>query len=269
VNLDTARQREKAYHERARAGDTPLPRVEVAETEHLFISPTWESGFDRYNDQRVDFHRRIAADGGVAGKVVLDYGCGDGYWALYFALRGARRVVGFDLAESGIRRGMQRAVAQDQAARVQLVCADATRLPFAGAGFDLVIGHGVIHHVFKYPGVFSEIHRVLRPGGRAYFLENLADNPLFRLWWWWKGEVEEGDVPLFAAALRRETRQFRRVEIVGSDVVHALATFVFRRPLSGWRRAVLRATHRADRALFRIFPAARRWGACSILVLEK
>jgi ubiquinone/menaquinone biosynthesis C-methylase UbiE len=164
---------------------------------------------------------------------------------------------------------MQRAVAQDASPVLQLVCADATRLPFAGASFDLVIGHGVIHHVFKYPGVFAEIHRVLRPGGRAYFLENLADNPLFRLWWWWKGEVEEGDVPLFASALRRETRQFRRVEIVGSDFVHALATFLFRQPLSGWRRAALRATHTADRALFRIVPAARRWGACSILVLEK
>lgn len=269
MDLETARRQEKAFHERLRGGEQPLPPVGIEEAQRLFIAPTWESGFDRYNDQRVDFHRRIAADGGVAGRVVLDYGCGDGFWALYLALLGARRVVGFDFAEAGVRRGMRRVVAQGAADAVQLVCADATRLPFGTESFDLVIGNGVIHHVFKYPGIFPEIHRVLRPGGRAYFLENLADNPLFRLWWWWKGDVEEGDVPLFASALRRETRQFRRVEIVGSDVIHALTTFVFRRPLSRWRRAALRATHAADRTLFRLLPAARRWGACSILVLEK
>ena len=111
--MDLERARDSGSGLSTSAGATApgqLPPVGVEETRRLFISPTWESGFDRYNDQRVDFHRRIAADGGVEGQVVLDYGCGDGYWALYLALVGARRVVGFDLAESGIRRGMRRVV---------------------------------------------------------------------------------------------------------------------------------------------------------------
>ena len=269
MDLETAKRREKAYHERVRTSDQPLPPVVPAEVERDWLAPTWTTGIDRYNDSRRELHRVLAAAGGVAGQCVLDYGCGNGIWATYFALGGAARVVGFDLAEVGVRRGMQRAVAQGLENRLQLLCADATHLPFDTASFDRVIGHGVIHHVIKYPGIFDEIHRVLRPGGKALFYENLADNPLFRLWWWWKGEVEEGDVPIFAAEIRRQAAAFCRIEVIGVDFFHAVTRFVFRRPPSRWRRAVLQATYRTDQALFRLLPAARRWGAFSILVLEK
>jgi SAM-dependent methyltransferase len=269
MSLENARQREKAYHERVRTSDVPLPPVVPAEVERDWLGPTWTTGIDRYNDSRRELHRVLQARGGVAGRRVLDYGCGNGLWATYFALRGAAQVVGFDLAEVGVRRGMQRARTQGLDSRLQFLCADASNLPLQTSSFDLVIGHGVIHHVIKYPRVFEEIHRVLRPGGKAFFYENLADNPLFRLWWWWKGEVEEGDVPIFAKDIRRLTAAFTKVEVHGLDFFHSSARFVFRYPVPQWRRALLRSTYQADQALFRLLPAARRWGAFSILVLEK
>jgi SAM-dependent methyltransferase len=269
VDLETVKQREKAHHERERTSDVPLPPVDLASVERDWLAPTWTTGKDRYNDVRNAFHRRIEAAGGVAGKRVLDYACGNGLWAMVFGLRGARHVVGFDLAEVGVKRAMRRAQVQGVADRVQFLCGDAMHLPFADGSFDLVIGHGVIHHVIKYPGIFPELHRVLKVGGRALFHENLADNPLARLWWWWKGEVPEGDVPLFDREIRRQTTMFRHVEIQGLELVHSTAHFVFRHPTSAWRRRWLRATHSADEAIFRLLPAARRWGSFSILVLER
>jgi len=269
ADLDTIKQREKAYHERVRSGDRAFPRLDANTHQRDWLAPTWTTGIDRYNDARREFHDFVATRGGWTGKRVLDYGCGNGTWALYLRLTGAAHVIGVDLAENGVRRGMQRVRAQGEADAVQLVCGDATRLPLADASVAMVVGHGVLHHIIKYPGIFPELHRVLRPGGRGFFLENLADNPLFRLWWWWKGEVEEGDVPIFRREVQHLARDFARVGITGTDFFHSAATFVFRPQPAAWRRTVLRATHAADRALFRVLPLARRWGSFSFIELEK
>ena len=44
---------------------------------------------------------------------------------------------------------------------------DAEALPFADSSFDLVYSHGVLHHTPNLPAAVAEVHRVLRPGGRA------------------------------------------------------------------------------------------------------
>lgn len=50
--------------------------------------------------------------------------------------------------------------------RVQIAAADATRLPFADASFDLVLSFVMLHHVTDWPAAVAEVRRVLRPGGR-------------------------------------------------------------------------------------------------------
>lgn len=52
---------------------------------------------------------------------------------------------------------------------VKTVRADAESLPFADHSFDLVIGHAVLHHLPDLGRAFSELHRVLAPGGRIAF----------------------------------------------------------------------------------------------------
>ena len=47
--------------------------------------------------------------------------------------------------------------------------ADAERLPFADASFDLVLGHAVLHHIPDLPRAFAEFERVLAPGGTLLF----------------------------------------------------------------------------------------------------
>src|SRR6185312_8029573 len=45
--------------------------------------------------------------------------------------------------------------------------ADAERLDFPDNSFDIVYSHGVLHHTPDTAGAIREVHRVLRPGGRA------------------------------------------------------------------------------------------------------
>ena len=75
--------------------------------------------------------------------------------------RGAR-VVGFDLSAGMLRAGGGRPV--------PLVQADATRLPFADAAFDLACSaYGAVPFVDDPARVMREVARVLRPGGRWVF----------------------------------------------------------------------------------------------------
>jgi ubiquinone/menaquinone biosynthesis C-methylase UbiE len=45
--------------------------------------------------------------------------------------------------------------------------ADAEQLDFADNTFDIVYSHGVLHHTPDTAGAIREVHRVLKPGGRA------------------------------------------------------------------------------------------------------
>jgi SAM-dependent methyltransferase len=56
---------------------------------------------------------------------------------------------------------------------------DATQLPLADACLDHVFTFGGIHHVADRRGLFREVARVLRPGGRFFWREPVSD---FLLW---------------------------------------------------------------------------------------
>jgi SAM-dependent methyltransferase len=63
--------------------------------------------------------------------------------------------------------------------RFDLVQGDATRLPLADASLDSVLMVGGIHHVPDRAGLFGEVARILRPGGRFLWREPVSD---FWLW---------------------------------------------------------------------------------------
>jgi ubiquinone/menaquinone biosynthesis C-methylase UbiE len=57
---------------------------------------------------------------------------------------------------------------------------DATTLPLADAAFDSVFMLGGIHHVSDRRRLFSEVARILKPGGRFYFREPVSDFIVWR-----------------------------------------------------------------------------------------
>jgi len=115
-----------------------------------------------------------------AGLTVLDYGCGRGADAIELVRRGAAHVTGFDVSEAEIEHARAAAEAAGVADRTAFVVADAHATGFPDAAFDLVRGNSVLHHLDLRPALV-ELKRILRPDGRAVFVEPLAHNPLLRL----------------------------------------------------------------------------------------
>jgi hypothetical protein len=109
----------------------------------------------------------------------------------------------------------------------------------------------------------------MKPGAKAYFLEGLADFPLFRLWWKIKGEVPEGDVPIFAREIREKARMFRDVEIQGDTFLYSMKTFFRKKPRTRAARWFLRTVKQGDQVLFRLVPTLRKWGSFSYITLTK
>lgn len=99
--------------------------------------------------------------GPVAGKSVLDIGCGDGEFALALAARGAH-VTGIDASESMIRA----ARARPGSAGAVFEVAAAEAIPFPQASFDLAVAITILCFVADAAPVFREAARVLKPGGR-------------------------------------------------------------------------------------------------------
>jgi ubiquinone/menaquinone biosynthesis C-methylase UbiE len=98
----------------------------------------------------------------------LEIGAGTGYFSLNLLRAG---LIG-EATCSDISAGMLETLA-DNARELDLQVrtqpADAERLPFADASFDLVLGHAVLHHIPDLPRAFAEFERVLAPGGTVVF----------------------------------------------------------------------------------------------------
>jgi SAM-dependent methyltransferase len=114
------------------------------------------------------------------GKDVLLYGCGPGHEAERFVAGGARSIVGIDISDVEIERARQAAAQRGYADRVEFFTGDAHATPFTDDAFDLIVGTAILHHL-DLDRALHEIRRILRPGGRAVFLEPLAHNPLLRI----------------------------------------------------------------------------------------
>lgn len=108
---------------------------------------------------------------------VLDLGCGIGFWLEYFGKKGFSNLTGADLSSVSLDLAGQRCALNGL--QVNLVEANAEDLHFASDTFDHVNCSGVIHHSPNPAASISEIHRVLRPGGRAVvavYYRNIALN---------------------------------------------------------------------------------------------
>jgi SAM-dependent methyltransferase len=106
----------------------------------------------------------------LAGKRVLEMGCGSAPCSRWLAARGARPV-GLDLSAAMLRHAA--AAGSRSGIDVPLVQAGAERLPFGDDSFDLACSaFGAIPFVAEPGRVMREVARVLRPGGRFVFAVN-------------------------------------------------------------------------------------------------
>jgi SAM-dependent methyltransferase len=162
------------------------------EPERDFIFPTgraWAEDLDYPSELANVPDAAVESFAGVAnpfslgrlrpGERVLDLGSGAGTDSLV-----ASQMVGENGSVTGIDMtremlGKARAAAEQMEARnVEFVEGEVERLPFPDASFDVVISNGVIDLVPDKDAVFSEIHRVLVPGGRIQVADVTIQNPV-------------------------------------------------------------------------------------------
>jgi SAM-dependent methyltransferase len=107
--------------------------------------------------------------GDVAGKDVLELGCGTAYFSAWLAKRGARPV-GLDITPAQLETA--RRLQRETGLEFPLVEADAAEVPLPDESFDLVLSeYGASIWVDPYRWI-PEAARLLRPGGELVFLCN-------------------------------------------------------------------------------------------------
>ena len=114
----------------------------------------------------------LATLGPVAGLRIIDVGCGDGQLTRALAKLGAQ-VTGYDPFIAGTE------LTRDGAGSYRLAKAAADAIPEPDHGADLVVFVFSLHHVpgAELEGALAEARRLLRPTGRLYVAEPLAEGP--------------------------------------------------------------------------------------------
>lgn len=139
----------------------------------------WDT-FDKPIDAK-NLERKIQKQGGIilrhvdmAGKAVLDIGCGEGFIDRYLERLTVCDITGLEYVKN---RCIQFSKVLKDAKVVQ---ADARALPFQDSSFDVVMAIELLHHLER-ADVFAttrEMTRVCRPGGNIVLIEPNRLNPL-------------------------------------------------------------------------------------------
>ncbi len=114
----------------------------------------------------------------VAGRHVLDLGCGTGDLTLRLLQRGAR-VTAIDISPAAVDVARQRQARFLPEAQAAFVVGSAELMEFEDETFDLVVGKLVLHHL-DLAVAAPEISRVLKPSGVGAFAETSGLNPVLR-----------------------------------------------------------------------------------------
>ncbi|HUU44209.1 MAG TPA: class I SAM-dependent methyltransferase [Acidobacteriota bacterium] len=126
----------------------------------------WFSAFAQPLTERA--FRHLAGMTGSA--LALDLGCGRGERTASFGEADRIRWVGIDIDAVSLR------FARAHATGRTFVRGDIERLPFRESSFDAIFSFSVLQYV-DWQSVIAACRRLLKPGGRAVFIENLSANP--------------------------------------------------------------------------------------------
>jgi len=195
----------------------------------------------------------------------LEVGCGEGSNLLYLRERlPGVQLFGADFAEAKVK------LVHTADATCGAVCADATRLPFAGAQFDVVLYRDLLHHVhWARDEVVREGLRVVKPGGVLVVVEPNGRRLLNRVFRWLyaaeRGSADTTPEQLLALGQRHGQA---RIEYIEATLLVRAVGFVL-----GWppdrRQALLRPLYALASIWEKLIEAViprRRWAYLMMLV---
>jgi ubiquinone/menaquinone biosynthesis C-methylase UbiE len=108
------------------------------------------------------------------GKTILDYGCGTGNYAYAISKLTTAKVYGIDPSDSMRVKALEKGL--------DVRDGDHSYIPFEDAYFDFVYMTDVIHHVPDIGMMFSELFRILKPGGLVCVLTESHRQLETRFW---------------------------------------------------------------------------------------
>ena len=144
---------------------------------------TPDSRIQRYMNPPLDTWHSLeycfALLGDARGKVVLEYGCGDGVNTLLLALRGAK-VIAIDISPELIRVARKRLEVNQIEGDVEFIVGSAHDIPLPDKSIDIVFGVNILHHLDLKISA-KEVWRILKENGRAIFQEPVRNSSLIKL----------------------------------------------------------------------------------------
>lgn len=117
----------------------------------------------------------------AAGRVFLDYACGNGQRTIQAARAGARLSIGLDISDVSIRNARDAAQAAGVSDTCRFVQGDCELTELPPDSIDTILCCGMLHHL-DLDRAYPELHRILKPGGRLLGVEALGHNPAIQLY---------------------------------------------------------------------------------------
>lgn len=231
------------------------------------IPPNWT--FRDYSHRRP--WRQFMFDflGPLAGKTILDLGCGYNPTPVYFALAGAQQVIACDVSPRAVEFVSNLVRNYELQNVITTHCCPAESLPLNDDSIDLVHGEAVLHHL-DLETSSTELLRVLKKGGRAAFKDPLGHNFLLEtardyLPYRWKHAVKGTDRPLRFSEIKRFGQKFSHCEARGFGLFSMLASYLYGRRDSRFQSVM----HSVDDRVLRFAPWLQRSCRFVVTCLEK
>jgi ubiquinone/menaquinone biosynthesis C-methylase UbiE len=254
----------------------------------VFLS--WRSKKDSKNFL-YDKYARLIEDGGdnircypakkhydellhAKGNKILDCACGAGELAIWLALNGME-VYAFDFSETALKIARISAELSGVADKIKFSVMDVRELHYADDFFDILTGNDCLHHLIKWPAGIRELARVLKPGGRALFVEPLAWNPFINLlrgintWrnrYYYEHFLSKKDMEFLKGVFGKV---YLSEHVVLSSFTRLMAKSHAGGRLNSFQRRACILLRRIDARLIRLLPAFRNLASMAYVRLVK
>ena len=158
MSLSEKNLREKVFHNELQS----RPKGRFENVFYKALANVWDDFYDQLKKK-------------TRNAEVLDYGCGVGPSIIKVSNYEPKKIIGIDISEISIKKAKDRT--KDLGSMVEVKVDNCEKTSFENNRFDLVYGHGILHHL-EFSKCLGEILRILKPGGSLLFVEPLGTNPI-------------------------------------------------------------------------------------------
>jgi ubiquinone/menaquinone biosynthesis C-methylase UbiE len=148
--------------------------------QNIYDNPDFFAAYDSMREARKGLNYALeqpavrgllTSETDIAGKRVLDMGCGAGEQTRWLIEQGAARALGVDISERMLEKAMAR-----PHPKIEYLRSAAEDLELPDASFDLVVSSLMFHYVEDLHDLLTRVRRWLAPGGMLVFS---TEHPMF------------------------------------------------------------------------------------------